>query len=185
MRTTKAYLAGLGTTGALIATTLLLLVLGPRLVGFDGGPSLNGDEGRLYPAVGGGRAHVPGNGHGTRASRARRAALASAAGTPSAGQVRPVALGTPVPQHLRHPVTTAPQQNSNRRRTAPMRRPVVTFHELGGGAGAEAGNGAAGAEEGGRRGGVASGTGGGVAAGTPMRVAERGAGGGGVFAGWN
>ena len=179
MRTTKAYLAGLGTTGALIAATLLLLVLGSGLVGFDGGPSLNGDEGRLYPAVDGGRADVPGSGHGTRASRARRAALASAAGTPSAGQFRPIALGAPSPQHLRHPVTTAPQQHGNRRRTAPNRRPVVTFRELGGGAGVGAGDRQTGGEA------RAGPTGGGVAAGTPMRVAEHGAGGGGVSAGGN
>jgi hypothetical protein len=36
MRTTKAYLAGLGTTGVLIASVLTVMVIGTGLVGFDG-----------------------------------------------------------------------------------------------------------------------------------------------------
>jgi hypothetical protein len=36
MRTTKAYLAGLGTTGVLIASVLTVMAIGTGLVGFDG-----------------------------------------------------------------------------------------------------------------------------------------------------
>ena len=36
MRTTKAYLAGLGTTGVLIASVLTLMAIGTGIVGFDG-----------------------------------------------------------------------------------------------------------------------------------------------------
>jgi hypothetical protein len=42
MRTTKAYLAGLGMTGILIASTLLLLMLGTGFAAFDSLPDLGG-----------------------------------------------------------------------------------------------------------------------------------------------
>ena len=66
MRTTKAYLAGLGTTGVLIASVLTVMVIGTGLVGFDG-----------YELGGGGspleRVVVGDGAHGKRAkSRPRR-----------------------------------------------------------------------------------------------------------------
>jgi hypothetical protein len=44
MRTTKAYLAGLGMTGIVIGSILVLLVVGTGFVSFDGVPAV--DEGR-------------------------------------------------------------------------------------------------------------------------------------------
>jgi hypothetical protein len=44
MRTTKAYLAGLGMTGIVMGSILVLLVVGTGFVSFDGVPAV--DEGR-------------------------------------------------------------------------------------------------------------------------------------------
>jgi hypothetical protein len=45
MRATKAYIAGLGTTGILITCFLLLLAVGSALVAFDGWPGAAADDG--------------------------------------------------------------------------------------------------------------------------------------------
>jgi hypothetical protein len=45
MRATKAYIAGLGTTGILITCFLLLLTVGSALVAFDGWPGAAADDG--------------------------------------------------------------------------------------------------------------------------------------------
>ena len=66
MRTTKAYLAGLGTTGVLIASVLTVMVIGTGLVGFDGYELGGGDSPLERVVVGDGA-------HGKRAkSRPRR-----------------------------------------------------------------------------------------------------------------
>ena len=47
MNTTKAYLAGLGTTGILIGSAVLVLMLGTGFVGFTGAPELDDAPYRL------------------------------------------------------------------------------------------------------------------------------------------
>jgi hypothetical protein len=51
MKTTKAYLAGLGTTGIMIVATLLLVVLGTGFVAFDALPALGGTGSALERVV--------------------------------------------------------------------------------------------------------------------------------------
>src|SRR5829696_6149339 len=51
MKTTKAYLAGLGTTGILIGSVMVLMVLGTGIVAFDGLPGLESSHGPLERVV--------------------------------------------------------------------------------------------------------------------------------------
>jgi hypothetical protein len=176
MRTTKAYLAGLGTTGALIAMTVLLLVLGSGLVGFDGAPSLNGDEGRLYPSADGSRTPAARDAQHERADRRRRARIESAARQPE-----PVARGTLSVQLTQRTATTGPNRPRDRRVTPLHRRPTGRFGRLGGGVGFETGGGggtgggSGGENGGGENGGVERGAGS-VGGGTPTGGAEGGRG---------
>src|SRR5215207_9765743 len=51
MKTTKAYLAGLGTTGILIGSVMVLMVLGTGIVACDGLPGLESSHGALERVV--------------------------------------------------------------------------------------------------------------------------------------
>jgi hypothetical protein len=53
MKTTKAYLAGLGMAGMVIGSILVLLAVGTGVVGFDGGPNLGRSKHPLDRVVAG------------------------------------------------------------------------------------------------------------------------------------
>jgi hypothetical protein len=55
MKTTKAYLAGLGMAGMVIASILVLLAVGTGVVGFDGAPNLGRSKHPLDRVVAGDR----------------------------------------------------------------------------------------------------------------------------------
>jgi hypothetical protein len=75
MRTTKAYLAGLGMTGIVIGSILILLVIGTGLVAFDGVPNFWAAKDPLERVV---VEDEPGGGAGN--ARAGQAGLLAAAG---------------------------------------------------------------------------------------------------------
>jgi hypothetical protein len=64
MKTTKAYLAGLGMAGMVIGSILVLLAVGTGVVGFDGAPNLGRSKHPLDRVVAGDRG--TGRGGGTR-----------------------------------------------------------------------------------------------------------------------
>ncbi|HMJ97372.1 MAG TPA: hypothetical protein VK486_16090 [Thermoleophilaceae bacterium] len=76
MNTTKAYLAGIGTTGILVGSIAVLLVLGSGLAAFDGLPDLAQRPAPLDRVVL--REHRPGAGDRSRGAARRQARRAAA-----------------------------------------------------------------------------------------------------------
>jgi hypothetical protein len=90
MKTTKAYIAGIGTTGILVGSIVVLLVLGSGVVAFDGLPDLVQKPAPLDRVVL--RDHRPGAGDRSRTAARRQARRAAArrpgrklGGAPGAG----------------------------------------------------------------------------------------------------
>jgi hypothetical protein len=70
MKTTTAYLAGLGTTGILIGSILVVLALGSGVMAFDALPEQRGSSATL------GRVVIKDEARGARGERAARAVRA-------------------------------------------------------------------------------------------------------------
>jgi hypothetical protein len=106
MKTTKSYLAGLGTTGVLIASVLTVMVIGTGLVGFDG-RELGGGGSPLERVVVGDEARgKPGK------SRSRR--------TDAGGQ--PIVLGDEPPRPASRQLAAERTRHAGGRRDAAGKR---------------------------------------------------------------
>jgi hypothetical protein len=134
MRTTKAYLAGLGTTGVLIASMLAVMVIGTGVVGFDGQEFRDGG-GPLERVV------VDHEDHGARAERrpGRTAGspppLVAGAGRPRLASRRLLAGRSP------GAAERPAKRRAERRRSNLHGGAAVTADVLGGGARAGGGTG--------------------------------------------
>jgi len=151
--TTKSYLAGLGMTGIVIASVLVLLAVGTGLVAFDGRRDIGGGSAPLERVVVGKGAHSAGGGRGSK-DRDAPTAPATAARPPLA------ATSGPAPQSLRGPGSTGGRHLVRRPGTGDGGVQARTRDSLGGGAPAR----------------DASEDGGGAAADGPPGRAKRGAG---------
>jgi hypothetical protein len=153
MTTTKSYLAGLGMTGIVIASVLVLLAVGTGLVAFDGRRDIGGDGAPLERVVVGKGARSAGGERGSRDPDAP-AAPAAAARPPLA------ATSGTVPHSVRGPGSTGGRHLVRRPGTGDGGVQARTRDSLGGGAPAR----------------DASEDGGGAAADGPPGRAKRGAG---------
>lgn len=154
MTTTKSYLAGLGMTGIVIASVLVLLAVGTGLVAFDGRRDIGGGSAPLERVVVGNGAQSAG---GERGSKDRDAPAAPAA---AARPPLPATSGVPSPQSVRGPGSTGGRHLVRRPGAGDGGAQARTRDSLGGGAPAR----------------DASEDGGGAAADGPPRRAKRGAG---------
>src|SRR5262245_13018698 len=155
MTTTKSYLAGLGMTGIVIASVLVLLAVGTGLVAFDGRRDVGGGSAPLERVVVGKGARSAG---GERGSRHRDAPAAPA--TPARPPVAPAATSGPAPQSVRGPGSAGGRHSVRRPGGGHGGVQARTRDSLGGGAQAR----------------DASEDGGGAAADGPPGRAKRGAG---------
>jgi hypothetical protein len=129
MRTTKAYLAGLGTTGVLIASILAVMVIGTGIVGFDGQELRDG--GRPLDRV-----VVDHDADGARAERRPRRTGDAARSPLAAAESHRVELAQRTRGAGRRQTGTAVRRRSDRHGGV-----QVTVDVLGGGAGAGTGTG--------------------------------------------
>jgi hypothetical protein len=153
MTTTKSYLAGLGMTGIVIASVLVLLAVGTGLVAFDGRRDFGGGGAPLERVV---------VGKGARSAGGERGSRDPDAPAPPGAAARPplAATSRPVPQSVRGPGSTGGRHLVRRPGTGDGGVQARTRDSLGGGVPAR----------------DASEDGGGAAADGPPGRAKRGAG---------